>query len=43
MVEVSLYAAMGGHAARLETAVECGADIVVFMDGDGSDDPADLP
>jgi glycosyltransferase involved in cell wall biosynthesis len=26
-----------------KTAVECGADIVVFMDGDGSDDPADLP
>lgn len=26
-----------------QTACELGADIVVFMDGDGSDDPADLP
>src|SRR5258708_3382699 len=25
------------------TACELGAEIVVFMDGDGSDDPADLP
>src|SRR5579859_299252 len=25
------------------TATQLGADIVVFMDGDGSDDPADLP
>ncbi len=25
------------------TAVELGAEIVIFMDGDGSDDPADLP
>jgi glycosyltransferase involved in cell wall biosynthesis len=27
----------------LETAQRLGADIVIFMDGDGSDDPADLP
>ena len=27
----------------LQTAVNMGADIVVYMDGDGSDDPADLP
>ena len=27
----------------LMTADELGADILVFMDGDGSDDPADLP
>ena len=27
----------------LETAHNLGADIVIFMDGDGSDDPADLP
>jgi glycosyltransferase involved in cell wall biosynthesis len=26
-----------------ETARSLGADIVIFMDGDGSDDPADLP
>jgi glycosyltransferase involved in cell wall biosynthesis len=26
-----------------QTACELGAEIVVFMDGDGSDDPADLP
>ena len=26
-----------------KTATELGAEIVVFMDGDGSDDPADLP
>lgn len=26
-----------------QTAQEWGADIVIFMDGDGSDDPADLP
>jgi len=27
----------------LQTAVSLGAEIVVYMDGDGSDDPADLP
>ena len=27
----------------LKTACSLGADIVIFMDGDGSDDPADLP
>lgn len=27
----------------LQTAQNLGADIVIFMDGDGSDDPADLP
>jgi glycosyltransferase involved in cell wall biosynthesis len=27
----------------LRTAVDLGAEIVIFMDGDGSDDPADLP
>ena len=27
----------------LKTASSLGADIVIFMDGDGSDDPADLP
>ncbi len=27
----------------LQTAIDLGAQIVVFMDGDGSDDPADLP
>src|SRR5437763_7973172 len=26
-----------------KTACSLGADIVIFMDGDGSDDPADLP
>src|SRR5947209_2675433 len=26
-----------------QTACSLGADIVIFMDGDGSDDPADLP
>ncbi|HET8913147.1 MAG TPA: glycosyltransferase family 2 protein [Ktedonobacteraceae bacterium] len=26
-----------------QTAAELGAEIVIFMDGDGSDDPADLP
>jgi glycosyltransferase involved in cell wall biosynthesis len=26
-----------------QTAIELGAEILVFMDGDGSDDPADLP
>jgi glycosyltransferase involved in cell wall biosynthesis len=26
-----------------QTAYELGAEIVIFMDGDGSDDPADLP
>lgn len=26
-----------------QAAIEMGAEIVVFMDGDGSDDPADLP
>ena len=29
--------------AGFKTACNLGADIVVFMDGDGSDDPADLP
>jgi len=29
--------------AGFQTACELGAEIVVFMDGDGSDDPADLP
>src|SRR5579883_1498776 len=28
---------------RAGAAVERGAEIVIFMDGDGSDDPADLP
>lgn len=27
----------------LKTAIQLGAEIVIFMDGDGSDDPADLP
>src|SRR5438094_764992 len=27
----------------LQTATSRGAEIVIFMDGDGSDDPADLP
>ncbi|SRR5579884_1561779 len=27
----------------LQTAKELGAEILIFMDGDGSDDPADLP
>jgi glycosyltransferase involved in cell wall biosynthesis len=27
----------------LRTATELGAEILIFMDGDGSDDPADLP
>ena len=27
----------------LRTAADLGAEIVIFMDGDGSDDPADLP
>lgn len=34
-----------GHACwrGFQTACELGAEILVFMDGDGSDDPADLP
>jgi len=34
-----------GRACRkgVETARELGADILIFMDGDGSDDPTDLP
>ena len=34
-----------GHACwrGMQTAAELGAEILVFMDGDGSDDPADLP
>jgi glycosyltransferase involved in cell wall biosynthesis len=34
-----------GHACLkgLKTAANLGAEIVLFMDGDGSDDPADLP
>src|SRR5439155_15683881 len=34
-----------GRACRtgLRTAAEQGAEILIFMDGDGSDDPADLP
>lgn len=30
-------------ATGLRTAQQLGADIVIFLDGDGSDDPADLP
>ncbi|GHO42315.1 glycosyltransferase family 2 protein [Ktedonospora formicarum] len=29
--------------AGLQTALSLGAHIITFMDGDGSDDPADLP
>ena len=34
-----------GRACRkgLQTAQSLGAEVIVFMDGDGSDDPADLP
>ncbi len=34
-----------GHACwrGVQAAAELGAEILVFMDGDGSDDPADLP
>lgn len=34
-----------GHACwrGVQSAAELGAEILVFMDGDGSDDPADLP
>jgi glycosyltransferase involved in cell wall biosynthesis len=34
-----------GHACwrGFQTAVEQGAEIIIFMDGDGSDNPADLP